>query len=315
MNKMSWKKVFVNSVLLVTLTSGALFCKTYTSPHFQGDWNYRGFITDYRAYKSVNRNWHAGHPYAHALWTANIIEHWFDTNHYWTQGLSEQDRRVAVLAGFMHDVGKAGDTATKFLWKIDHPQDGYNYLLGHKAYQTAQGADFDFSDYFRQLGVSEQDQSIVAMLAGIHYDFGVIVLSGLAQGKSAERLSKLYLKKLEKLCKETKYNNGVVDRRLLMLAMLVSAADIKANTPFSYKPNMLGTLPQAKAAYDGAIVNSYEKFNVEKVGKDARKTILDYFDNEYKPSSYAGVKLIIKSLSHNRRLRKQFLQLRRKLYA
>ena len=303
----------ITAIILLLVTAVPL---TGAAKFFTGDLNYNGFVDDYRGYTSRNKQWHAGHPYDHGKWTANIIEDWFTTNHYWTRGLSKKDLGLAVLAGFMHDIGKAGDTATPFLWKIDHPQDGFNYLLGTKTYQTLQGKDFNFSDYFRQLGIGKEEQKMIAIITGIHYDFGVIVLSGLAQGKSAERLSQLYLKKLEKLCKEADYNGGIVNRRLLMLAMIVSVADIKANTPFPYKSLVLGSLPVARAAYNSSIMNSYVKFNVEEAGKKARAMLLHYFDSQYKPSATLGdVTHLIKRLSHNRHLRRQFSPLHTKLYA
>ena len=307
-------RIVINSSVLLILGSYSTLAPV-VGP-LPGDLNDQGFVDDYRTYKSINKTWHAGHPYAHAKWTANIIAHWFDTEHYWVHGLTVKDVRLAALAGFMHDVGKAGDTATQFVWKVDHPRDGFDYLLGRKQYQTAEGTDFNFSAYFRQLGITQQEQKIIAIVTGIHYDFGVIVLSGLAKGKPAEHLSELYIKKLEKLCKQADYNNGIVDRRLLMLAMLVSVADIKANTPFYYPSKVLGTLPEAEAAYDGSIVNKYVKFKVEHVGQRARYMILNYFDTKYtRSNTIVDVDRIIERLSHNRVLRRKYLKLRRKLYA
>jgi hypothetical protein len=263
--------------------------------------------------KSVN--WHVGDTFEHSVWPEKAVEQWFDTNDEWVEGLN---RTTATLAAFLHDIGKAGDLEFKYLWKEDHPEVGFNMLLdkanfyyvqsvdGHpfnvlkkSIYQTAPTLEnphpviqlpdnalireFNFSKWFQQQGITPDQQKIIAISVGIHYDFG-LVLKQLSEGKSEEDIFKNFLDSLKKMCKHANYNNGILTEELVKMSIMIGAADLKGTDQVVYPSTTMDLptvieIPEGKIPLTGG--GPYTWFGLEKKGKETRKKILEYFKNTY----------------------------------
>lgn len=286
---------------------------------FKGDLNYKGFLDNLKLYKTTYQFWHAGDLYEHSVWTAKQVEKWFDEKHFWADGLTENDRPIAVLAAFLHDIGKAGDFAYLYDDKPAHPRAGVEYVLGKRPYlfrpedsPPKEQRKFDFKEYFKQLGLSDDDHKLLAVLVGVHWDFGGIVLRGINTAgapvdkektkedvvcpffldldssvkqhgaKETTDLSCAYLLNLEKLAKETGYNNGIIDKRLLLLSMIIAAADVRASQPVNYRSETLPELTDVPATHPG--FDPYTRFSIEEKGKIGKQNVLKYFDSDYAPS-------------------------------
>ncbi len=281
----------MNKLILTTLTLlTSLGLAAYTPMPSQataGDFNYEGFIVDLCCYEMHNTTGgHAGDLYDHVVWTAGVVESWFETENYWTEGLTKADMPFAVLCAFFHDLGKMGDTATKYRFKYGHPHTGLEYVQGTKqffrAVQSPEGSDlFPLQKYLQQLGFSREQMQIIAIVNSMHWDLGGVLLKGFARGRDIKQLCAIFMHKLCGLVKEVGYRDGRVDRKLLELILLISAADMRANAQFYYQSKILPkNLPPTKVRFAGRI-SHYEEFNVERAGRIARAALFDYFDNEY----------------------------------
>ncbi len=75
-------------------------------------------VEEMKLYKTINTHFHAGHLYEHCMWTAQVIDEWFElarTNPTapqasWVNGLNEESlRTILVLSAFLHDMPKAAN--------------------------------------------------------------------------------------------------------------------------------------------------------------------------------------------------------------
>ena len=80
---------------------------------------------------------HEGNLYEHSVWTALTLHKWIDSKNEWCKGIDfdSHDKKIIILTGFLHDIGKAGDLKFKYLVKNDHPYIGCDYVLGSKKYK------------------------------------------------------------------------------------------------------------------------------------------------------------------------------------
>lgn len=230
-----------------------------------------------RQYKTTN-TWHSGDLYEHSMWVAQVIEQWFDEENKWVDGLTVLDKRVMVIAGYLHDIGKAGDLEYVYYDKPNHPMDGMYYLLGDKVFYSSSGCAFDFQEWFALNDVSHDDQKIIALLAGAHWDFGGIVLKGLQQGKNQHTVFNLFLERLQMLAHTVEYNQGRVDERLVRMAMLINAADVKGAQPVT---SVHSDLAVVDCEPQRCCCNMYNKLDFETAGYQARQDLILYFKKRY----------------------------------
>ncbi|MBS1988198.1 macro domain-containing protein [Candidatus Dependentiae bacterium] len=220
--------------------------------------------SDLKYYKTSNQD-HSGHLYEHSIWTAMVIDRWFEEKNgtapdsgqsasNWLEGINESDRNTLVLAGFLHDVGKASNVNSNYNFVNasaslntsalncaqyptyhvigSHPQDGFNFLrliapynlsviknaAGlYNAHFKANGQ-LDFAQMFQELGLTEEQQQIIQILTGIHWSFGADLM--------IHNNPQNFLLTLKKYVGETDYNNKKIDDRILRLAIAIGAADV-----------------------------------------------------------------------------------------
>jgi hypothetical protein len=154
-----------------------------------------GIIDDIRRYKlTAITGYHQGFLFEHASWTALNVVHMNESF----------DRNLAVIAAFMHDIGKAGKcTSTSFFYadldllqlKIshctsinkyggceymviaEHPERSYDYFTSedpNKWYLTLEEnriSPSDWEQYFTQF-VSKEDIPLIRVACAAHYVWG-----------------------------------------------------------------------------------------------------------------------------------------------
>lgn len=264
---------------------GALFCLVscvgiwaFESPQLQ-NLNYKNLCDHIEKYETTNVDWHAGDLLEHTIWVTTIIENWFCKRNTWIEGLDQEDCKLAMACGFMHDIGKAGDLEFVFKNKPSHPQDGFEYILNKKPFYTDQTEIYNLNEWFRANGFSADEQKVIAIIAGIHWDFG-LVLKRINDGEPEKLVFDDFINKLEQLTQDAAYNDGIVTKQLLLFSILINAADVKGlhfASPCCGNECHLPVLSQKRSVTNIAyLVHGHKKF-----GKKVRKQLIEYFDNYY----------------------------------
>ncbi len=173
--------------------------------------------------------------------------------------LTERQKEIVALAALLHDIGKAGrfelfehthptlrydvikhedNTVDYVVYFVDyqtHPHIGFEYsgkhffapdvkgfvpqyyYLIHK--RTGQLEEFDFAQLFCEIGLTKEEQKIVAILIGIHYEFGNLKYAKITQEE--------FLSLIEDLVKVVDYNHGELDELIVRLSILIQVIDVK----------------------------------------------------------------------------------------
>lgn len=300
---------------------------------------------DMKYYKTTNVNFHSGHLYEHSLWVAMVIDRWFEeyagnirpenaweNGSSWIDGVQERDRSIAVLAAFLHDIGKVGSSSYAYTMHHceyfntsqlrlasypsyfalpSHPSDGFKILtfqthyhcsitpLGSHKFSAAlhSGKLFDFKKFFTDLRLSLEEQKIIQILVGIHWDFGGDIMM--------QKNYEAFLQKLAFLVKKVSYNAGVVDERIIRLAVLIGAADVRAAQPqslddfdnfkrrYPWFVDEVFEPPMPHGQYKHAKTR-YEAFEYPTQGVERRKYLIKYFKKALKQRNhgdYASVEV------------------------
>ena len=241
--------------------------------------NHMGLLDDIKYYKTTNDRWHAGNVYEHSMWLELCIEQWFHKRKFWIQNLNEQDEKVLAMAGILHDIGKAGDGELTFFTKPEHPEVGFNYLQGKSSYITTKNEVFDFNSYLNNFKFDNKQQAIIAVLVGIHHDFGSKVMSKVLDSQYSKKdIFEEYLNTLKNLAKKTGYPD-IFDRKLVIMSMAITAGDVRAAQPVYYSSTMFNIPAQILPVHNGG--KMYEQFNFDTKGKIIRDALLVYYDEYY----------------------------------
>lgn len=242
----------------------------------------------------------------------------------WVQGLDEKkDKIVSIFAGLIHDVGKGGDLSSgipgidqyiynpilgpdgKILYipyyaKQRHPITGFNYLIGTAKYKTDPIATYDFKKYYDSLGLSDEDRSLIAVVAGMHWNFGGLILRPFSEKNIAtstnkaveEKLFHDYLNQLRCHAIRANYKNGQIDSRLLRMSILIAAADNLGVIPVKISKNIFNIITPkipdaiAQLALLPPSFNQHKNINLaqceipDKLDSNCKKSI-SYFKHHY----------------------------------
>ena len=179
--------------------------------------------------------------------------------------LSEHEKEIVTLVALLHDVGKAGreelfnHTHAKLHYDViknsngsvasityyqdrqEHPRISFEYAVkplltdNNKNYtkrdyhlinkDTGTFTSFDMKALYAQLDLTNEEQKIIAILVGIHYEFGNVKHGYITPAQ--------FLTLLENLVKTVNYNDSVVNEKIIRLAILIQVADVKGLTPIS----------------------------------------------------------------------------------
>lgn len=386
-------------------------------------------VRNMKLYKTTNTSFHAGHLYEHCMWTAQVVDEWFQNNSEWVEGIKDRMRPVLVLAAFLHDIGKAANARVNykvgnegyfdttlpileaypyFNWIESHPNDGFEMVMPEadgdpnspedffrttpisyfdrsagevttidienklqsiktfdmglflelkervesflKAYNPSkaidvkhitrglnltekecnqvrlavlslvqgfkgkiestrlmQGPRIHLDKVFSELKLSEIERKFVAILIGIHWSFGVPVVSSYpansalytrddAVRKRAQDAFEDFLHELGVLVVKADYNNGVVDHDLLRCAILIGAADVRGSSVVTNYNKFIDRYPwfkENKALFEEpgehgqfTCVPKFDHFEFPTKGINARRAFLEYFREEYGLTGY-----------------------------
>ena len=234
-------------------------------------------LDDFKCYTTTMTNFHAGDLYQHSIWVANTIAKWWEENKFWVENISKNDQRLTILAGLLHDIGKAGDQKFIYENKSPHPRVGFEYVLGTRPYLPCIGDQpWNFNNFFNALSISPEEKQIIDIAIGMHWDLGGMILSQLQKDPSKkDYYYDQYLTKLRCLAQEVGYHNGAIDLRLIRICLLVSAADVfgvqKVEAPYSIFN--LGTPEEPH----GPVKDRYYSYLYDDTGHTVRDELVKYF--------------------------------------
>lgn len=238
-------------------------------------------LENFKQYKTRNIQFHSGDLFEHSIWAGNAVKMWAaDNNCVWCEGLDENDIRLAYLAAILHDVGKAGDLIFQYFRKSNHPRDGFLYLSGKKNYWIDPEIKFDFAKMFQRLGIDESSQKIIAILVDIHGIFG----TDLVRHRAIPENISSYISRISDVCSDIGYDFDRNDKRLLRLAVLLSAADIKGAQFVPDNGHVFFEIRHCSYSpthHSGA--NQFELLKFSTKGVQVRKQLLEFFEEQHSP--------------------------------
>ena len=95
------------------------------------------------------------------------MEQWWIAGDPWVRAIPHVWHDTALLAAYMHDVGKGGDgdfvSLVKPGWKADHPDVGFKFLIGKRPYhESNSGTDIRSVNLWDELTASGVSPFFVA---------------------------------------------------------------------------------------------------------------------------------------------------------
>jgi hypothetical protein len=255
-----------------------------------------GLFGEMRKYTQGGSSPHRGGVYDHSAWTAMAVCQWFQENNFWTDGLDpKNDFNLAVTAAFMHDIGKAGDLKYALGdgagFKPEHPNTGYRYLMGKQSFEMADGTRrFDFKTWKQQVGLSDDDYKIVALVTRIHYDFGEEVMKNW-NPNSEEANSTRVRNFLSKLRHFAIMDDSPFGERLVRIVLLVSAADVRAQRKVDAHCPGFTAFDHVEQPRSGGEDNFQNWGFNDMKGRSARQFVLGQLKSVSDPIFYHGTKL------------------------
>ena len=250
-------------------------------------------VNEFKYYTTTNVTFHAGGVYEHSLWVAITINEWWHTNSPWTQDINDHDYQIALLAGLLHDVGKAGDLVFSFYTKPTHDQNGQAYILDEKPFYLAAGGTFNFKKLFQALSISDEDKRLVAFLVGAHSDFGWIMNAFTEKKNTIRECLATYTEKLNTHARSVGLSYPV-NKRLMQIMILLSAADINGAhyCPCTYSFSFGDlTVDKSPALTHEQATNKFNEFKYDTYGLILRNALIegkDYSSLDKTSDSFVG---------------------------
>lgn len=226
---------------------------------------------------------HAGNLYEHLMWTHYAAARLFKEQSPWVGQFpfSERDKQLVMLAALLHDVGKAGrielfngthgkltytpvtDNSGKvirILYGHDHKEHvlaGFEYVAEafypygqQRQYILSRAIPFSLQPIFTQLKISLEEQKTIAVMVGMHYDFGMMVNRGMSNEEYISRLRQ-YAEKVQL---------PVLTEKILRMCVLVHVADLMALNYVAPQPTWLFPHPEDYKAVRTIEPSAYERF-------------------------------------------------------
>ena len=283
-------KILLISVFLINSIGVTVYAKetdqTAVSQAVHVDNSYKlcDLMDNFKNYITTNVSFHEGDLYQHSIWTALVVDQWFENHESYVEGLSARDRKLAVLAALLHDIGKAGDLAFVFYTKPDHDIKGLEYLTGKKPFNLTRDKTFDFVKFFASLGLSEDEIKMIAILVGCHNQMGVLLRKLPPKTDNLDELSKFKTEREELLEFVSKVMAVVgyekkIDSRLLKLITLICFADVKGSKKVDLtKPLKIFdlTITSSPDMTHSECSDNFTKLGYDSRGKKIRELLLGF---------------------------------------
>ncbi len=214
------------------LILGSLLC---FQQNFSRSMDYKNLFADLKKYKKTRGGAHAGHLYEHMVWVSKAMDKLFEKKSQWVDDFDNQDRRLMVIAAFMHDIGKAGDLKYEYFLKPSHPRDGFEYFIGKKPYLlNGEGDTYNFDAWCKHMNLHSQDKATVAVLIAMHQEFGKILSQIKKNPTQTVACFDEFIKLLEGYSYEANYNGGFPDQRIIRMSMAMTRADLEGMFPVDH---------------------------------------------------------------------------------
>lgn len=137
-----------------------------------------------RLYPNANNVHHVGKTVAdHSIWVARAMHQWLGyIDHPWTFDIDPALRNVALIAAFLHDIGKIGDRDVRSLpeddVKPDHPYRGFSYLMRWIDFRLQGSASSHPMDILKQCKMRSPFYiAIVATAVAMHHHLGELLMT------------------------------------------------------------------------------------------------------------------------------------------
>jgi hypothetical protein len=283
-------------MLLGFIVSNQVITTTLSSRHHKCSPLVR-LLKNMKRYKTTNARFHAGHLYEHSIWVMRAVLNLLISD--WQDGIacSHNLLKRLIIAGLLHDIGKAGDLVYVFFEKRDHPQRGFNYILGIEPYFINDEVTFfDFDELFQSLHFSANDRKFVAIMIRMHHELAVVMRGpryDTRSGVGRVNLCETTLERLDFFIQASGYKGGKISRgsrdyqQLLRCFCLLAAADVcgaqvvchdetkhsiiqrVTRIDFSDEANV-----HSRSLSDG--LPAYDFFAYETVGRRAENSLVGY---------------------------------------
>jgi hypothetical protein len=230
------------------------------------------------------------------------------------------------LAGFTSNKLTHFEKASNFTYQLTPPDIGQQFINNYSALPTmpkntlqkmvgkSKVEIYSFKELFKELKFSQEEQNIISILSGIHWDFGHVM-----QHNASQASIKDYFEKLQELVSLTNYNNKIIDDKIVRLAILITAADARSsgseglcivsdimlNHPsiaydqhkgYNSKSPDLINWENNTSKRSPAFSSFYKTYNYETKGKDAREKVIEYYKKNYASSEEESELISIKNL-------------------
>jgi len=269
---------------------------------------FRDLIKDFEKYKTTNTDFHAGDLIEHSTWAAFYVNDLYTNldmdnplHKVWNQqyvdeaqraGINVDDKKVLILAAFLHDIGKGGDGNTTYYDKPDHEITGATYI-DLNSYRDINSNIIDLEKMFNDFGLSELEVNIIKVLVGGHWLIGKVI----GKSNSAEN----FIKEFEKV-----YKSYISDpdtnlfKLVAMMQLIICIADVMATKKYEGHSTDIDEFPQIPLVTDGQHKPSKYMFEVFKYKTIIAKFVLlvyKYLDKNYNAVSTSTIEQIINNIS------------------
>jgi hypothetical protein len=242
---------------------------------------------------------HGGNLFEHSQWSALIIYIWFRDKHELVRYINDYKyKKLAIIAGFFHDIGKGGDCfynvydENKYDRQKEsiHPEYCADMIIGKKEYilYCLTNNNINIKDLLQNLfKFDDIEIQIIALLSYMHWEFGNFNIPDSEytyidySNKFIFGFNKYFNQEFKNLDDIYKYLNNIHINllELLRLCILISCADITAGTNKHVIHDLnLKYFNISKLKYlskDGWVFyNMYQKYNEYRL-----KLILYFYDN------------------------------------
>lgn len=249
---LNWDVLYNGAIVMKKILIQAfLFVFSCSALNQHGRLDYNNLFAIMGEYKKVSGNWHRGHLFEHSVWTAKAMDQMFQNNSWWLKGIDPSERRLMVLAAFMHDIGKAGDLEFEYGVKIHHPKVGFEYIMGTRPFYSSEDEMWDIQAWLKHHELTEDEIKTLAVLVGMHQEFGKVLF---AFKKSPDRWAKAREKFFDDLLyyvQESGYNNGIPDERIITMSVAICRADGEALYRVDYESPTFPELPHLLETREG----------------------------------------------------------------